>query len=131
MPAFCCVINCGNRGERDNVKFYKIPKILNFKHKEHINKLSKVRREKWINAIKREDLVEAKLKYATVCSKHFISGKPADREDVTHPDWVPHLNLGHGHKLAKEESHGEAVLKRFQRAQKRAKLVKETQVHKA
>ncbi|KAJ8909792.1 hypothetical protein NQ315_015312, partial [Exocentrus adspersus] len=123
MPAFCCVINCGNRGERDNVKFYKIPKILNFKHKEHINKLSKVRREKMDKCHKKGRFGRGQ---AEICDS-----KPADREDVTHPDWVPHLNLGHGHKLAKEESHGEAVLKRFQRAQKRAKLVKETQVHKA
>lgn len=75
MPAFCCVVGCGSRGERDNVKFFAFPKVLKFKHKEHLNELSKVRRQKWINAIKREDLTEAKLKYATVCSKHFITGK--------------------------------------------------------
>ncbi|KAK4885292.1 hypothetical protein RN001_001563 [Aquatica leii] len=93
MPAFCCVVGCGSRGERDNVKFYAFPKILNFPHTQHINALSQVRRQKWINAIKREDLTEAKLKYATVCSKHFINGKPAGREDSNNPDWVPSINL--------------------------------------
>ena len=30
-----------------------------------------------------------------ICSRHFISGKPADLEDETNPDWLPSLNLGY------------------------------------
>lgn len=38
-------------------------------------KLKTERREKWISALKRTDLTETKLKYATICDKHFITGK--------------------------------------------------------
>ena len=30
-----------------------------------------------------------------ICSRHFLSGKPAALEDDTNPDWLPSLNLGH------------------------------------
>lgn len=30
------------------------------------------------------------------CSRHFVSGRPADLCDNTNPDWPPTLNLGHG-----------------------------------
>lgn len=75
MPSFCSVVDCSNRGMRDNVRFFKIPRALNFKHKTYLNVLSSIRRKKWILALKRNDLTETKLKYAQVCSNHFIMGK--------------------------------------------------------
>lgn len=75
MPSFCSVVDCSNRGMRDNVRFFKIPRALNFKHKTYLNVLSSIRRKKWIFALKRNDLTETKLKYAQVCSNHFIMGK--------------------------------------------------------
>lgn len=75
MPLFCCVVQWGSRGGRDDVKFFRIPAIRKFQHKQHLNNLSVKRRCLWINAIKRGDLTETKLKYACVCSSHFISGK--------------------------------------------------------
>lgn len=75
MPAFCCVVNCGSTAQRDKVRFFRIPSIRHFQHKRRLNELSQIRRQKWIDAIKREDLTETKLKYATVCSRHFITGK--------------------------------------------------------
>lgn len=75
MPTTCCVVNCGSRGDRDIVKFFKIPSELHFAHRVDLNELSKKRRQKWIQAIKREDLTETKLGHSRVCSKHFISGK--------------------------------------------------------
>ena len=30
-----------------------------------------------------------------VCSRHFISGNPAALYDVTNPDWLPTLHVGH------------------------------------
>ena len=40
-------------------------------------------------------LTEKILKNDRICSRHFISGKPADLLDETNPDWLPSLNLGH------------------------------------
>ncbi|KAF5272276.1 hypothetical protein FQR65_LT17467 [Abscondita terminalis] len=95
MPAFCCVFNCGSRGERDNVKFYRIPKALNFKHKTELNNLSSERRFRWINAIKRKNFTKSKLKNARICSKHFITGVPAKLCDSTNPDWIPSQHMGY------------------------------------
>lgn len=74
MPLYCCVVNCGSRGGRDNVHFYRIPAELHFRHKEELNRLSRLRREKWINVLKRDDLTEKKLKFAVICGKHFVTG---------------------------------------------------------
>ncbi|KAF5278449.1 hypothetical protein FQA39_LY05938 [Lamprigera yunnana] len=51
-----------------------------------------LRREKWLSAIKRDDLTNSKINYQRVCSKHFISGKPAALE---YKDWILSQNLGH------------------------------------
>jgi len=74
MPTFCCVVNCGSRGNRDKLSFFKIPRVLSPKHKTILIELSKIRKQQWLTAINRADLTEAKLKYAQVCSKHFITG---------------------------------------------------------
>lgn len=75
MPVFCCVVGCSSRMGRDDVRFFRLPHARNFKHATVINKLTKERRENWLAAIKRADWTDTKLKYARVCSKHFISGK--------------------------------------------------------
>lgn len=75
MPLTCIVVNCGSRADRDTVSFFAVPKALNFRHATHLNELSARRRQQWINAIKREDLTESKLKYEKVCNKHFMQGK--------------------------------------------------------
>ncbi|KAK4874289.1 hypothetical protein RN001_013649 [Aquatica leii] len=95
MPLTCIILNCGSRANRDPVKFYAVPKVLNFAHLKHKNELSKLRREMWLSAIKRNDLTDNKIKHQRVCSKHFLSGKPATLEDKDDLDWIPSQNLGH------------------------------------
>lgn len=73
MPAFCSVVKCGMRGERDKVSFFRFPAIL-MKSGEHMNELSKQRRNAWIKALKRGPLSETMLKNGRICSRHFISG---------------------------------------------------------
>lgn len=75
MPSFCAVVGCGSRGIRDDVKFFRIPAVVNYKHKPHLVVLSKLRRERWLLALRRADLTEKKIKYFRVCSKHFIGGR--------------------------------------------------------
>ncbi|KAJ8912346.1 hypothetical protein NQ315_014713, partial [Exocentrus adspersus] len=95
MPVTCLVVGCGSRSNRNNVNFYSVPAILSHKFVTGKNELSKRRRALWIAAIKRDDLNESKLKNQRVCSKHFITGKPAALEDENHPDWVPSQEMGH------------------------------------
>lgn len=74
MPNFCAVVGCGSRGDRDSNSFFRIPAFPTRGTPEFM-KLKTERREKWILALKRTDLTETKLKYATICDKHFITGK--------------------------------------------------------
>ncbi len=46
-------------------------------------------------AISRVGLTDNIMKNNRICSRHFISGKPADLLDDTNPDWLPTQNLGH------------------------------------
>ena len=46
-------------------------------------------------AISRADLTESKLENGRICSRHFVSGIPADLFNRFNPDWLPTLNLGH------------------------------------
>lgn len=75
MPTTCIVVGCGNRSNRDRVRFFPVPAVQKNKFLVNKNELSKKRRERWLAAIKRDDLTESKLKYQAVCSKHFITGK--------------------------------------------------------
>nr|CAH7716005.1 unnamed protein product [Callosobruchus chinensis] len=75
MVLFCCVINCGNRAQRDPVRFLRIPAELQHKHRTDLNEPSRIRRQSWLRAIKRADLDELKLKYAYVRSRHYITGQ--------------------------------------------------------
>ncbi|KAK4882175.1 hypothetical protein RN001_005494 [Aquatica leii] len=84
MVLFCCVVGCASRGQRDAVKFFRIPAELNYKHKLNLNELSRLRRQKWLSVIKREDLDEKKIKYAVVCSTHFIT----DEDSVDDPNFI-------------------------------------------
>lgn len=58
IPTFCCVIICGSVATRDKVSFDRIPAEFHYKHKTALNKMSAERRQRWINAIKRDDLTE-------------------------------------------------------------------------
>lgn len=109
----------------------------------HRNELSKLRREKWIAAIKRDDLTQKKLKNEQVCSRHFLTGKisdgykmrctfcfsretkqsvlgqPAALEDVDHPDWIPTQNLGHESTVFKKKVETVARSERVQKRKER------------
>ncbi len=44
-------------------------------------------------AISRGDVTEKILANDRICSRHFITGKPAAPEDETNSDWLTTLNL--------------------------------------
>nr|CAH7742669.1 unnamed protein product [Callosobruchus chinensis] len=117
MVLFCCVINCGSRAQRDPVRFFRIPAELQHKHRTDLNELSRIRRQSWLRAIKRADLDELKLKYAYVCSRHFITGKSAALTDNSNPDWIPSLNMGYKPGSATSTA---VKLERYKRKRQRA-----------
>ncbi|KAH1010090.1 hypothetical protein HUJ05_004445 [Dendroctonus ponderosae] len=94
MPVVCIVIGCSSRYQRDKVRFYSIPAALNNKFLTHKNELSAKRRNRWLTAINRGGLTDSIIRNQRVCSKHFVTGKPAALEDENHPDWVPTQNMG-------------------------------------
>jgi len=91
----CVVIGCSKRSGRDrDVSFYRIPRIISHRGQRDYE-LSKKRRNGFLAAISRDDLTEKVLQNDRICSRHFISGKPAALYDDTNPDWLPSLHLGH------------------------------------
>lgn len=91
----CIVVGCSKRSDRDkDVSFFRIPSVRYGRSSEELE-LSKKRREGFLAAISRADLTESKLENGRICSRHFVSGKPADHFDHLNPDWLPTLNLGH------------------------------------
>ena len=85
MPQFCSVVGCHNTSNTPDAKFgkkkvYRLPKILTTQG-EQTESLSRERRQRWIQAIRRDDLnvksgdVPYDNDHVRVCSDHFITGK--------------------------------------------------------
>ncbi len=100
----CLMVGCGNKtGKKtkkgsENVIFYRIPRLL-AKQGDLAKELSATRQSLWLSAISRDDLTDGKLENDRVCSKHFVSGRPAKDWDRFDVDWVPTLHLGHSKQL--------------------------------
>lgn len=91
----CAVVGCSKRSDRDkDVSFYRIPTIRTGRGKRELELTTK-RRTGYVAAISRGGLCESALNQARICSRHFISGKPASLYDDLNPDWLPTQNLGH------------------------------------
>ena len=82
------------------MSFFRIPVIRKGRGEREFE-LSSKRRTGFVAAISRQYLSENSLNHARICSRHFISGKPASLYDHLHPDWLPTQNLGHN-KCSKE-----------------------------
>ena len=92
----CIVVGCSNRSGRDKgVSFNRIPVIRSAAtgRSPREVELSKARRAGFLAAISRDDLTGSKLENERICSRHFVSGKPADLFDELNPDWLPTQHL--------------------------------------
>ena len=68
LPDFSCAYGCSNkRTVNCQLSFYRIP--------FGVDKESLELRQKWVNAIKRENWSEKQTDNARICSAHFITGK--------------------------------------------------------
>ena len=89
----CVVVGCSKCTGRDkDLSFYRLPRVITSTGKQEYE-LSKKRRAGFLAAISRDDLTETKLENDRICSRHFVSGKPAYLCDVTNPDWLPNGNV--------------------------------------
>ena len=102
----CCVIDCSNRSDprrghstsngTSKVPLYRLPKVTERYGKADFE-LRKKRLTGFLSAISRDDINPSTLDEHDyrVCSRHFLSGEPADLYDVNNPDWLPTLHMGH------------------------------------
>ena len=91
----CCIKDCTNESGKSRVSFFRIPTVR-LDECEITSELSRKRRALWLARINRKDLKENDVKdYTRVCSRHFVSGKPAYHMCDTDPDWAPCLFLGY------------------------------------
>ena len=92
---YCVVIGCSNKSDLNkDVSFYRIPKVMYGRSQRKLE-LSRRRREGYLAAISRAELTESIIENGRICSKHFLSGKPASLFDETSPSWLPTEKLGH------------------------------------
>ena len=91
-----------------------------------MEELTRKRHAGFISAISRADLTEKIMSNDRICSRHFISGKPASPLDENNSDWLPTLNMGHSKKIS--ESRARAVAERWERMKARESLNKESEV---
>ena len=115
----CIVAGCSRRSGRDiDVSFYRIPKVITGKGFKK-EQLSKRRREGYIAAISRVGLTEKVISNDRVCSRHFVTGKPAALKDEQHPDWLPTQHLG---KLKHVDTPNAESVERYERLKRRQEL---------
>lgn len=83
--------DCGTKGGRDKVGLYLVPAIIT-NQGEEFEELTQERRTLWIFTIDHADLkAKCVLQTERVCSRHFVSGRPAANWDRFNVDWVPTL----------------------------------------
>ena len=92
----CVITGCSKRSDRrdKDVSFFRIPVIRTGRSDRELE-LSTKRRDGFLAALSRGNLTDSMLKNARICSRHFISGKPAPLFDELNPDWLPTQNLAH------------------------------------
>ena len=104
----------------EDVSFYGIPKVSHNKS-SNVPELSKKRRAGFLGAICRGNLTEKVLANDRICSRYYVSGKPASLEDETNPDWLPSLLLGHSNRLNEQvQATGERWARRNAKDEARA-----------
>ncbi|KAG4068096.1 hypothetical protein HA402_001521 [Bradysia odoriphaga] len=93
MPKNCAVVQCNSSARMRERKFYRFPMLKHSSAKTLA--ITKIRQELWVKALNRIDFPPSRYKHATVCDRHFVSGRSAYYTDVDHVDWVPSLHLGY------------------------------------
>lgn len=124
----CIFGNCGSKSGRDSIRFYSVPAIIT-NQGEEFEELTRERRNLWISAIGRADLkTKNVLQNERVCSRHFVSGRPAANWDRFNEDWIPTRHLT---KKEYKKKDADAAAQRSERAKARRKSAIERQEQEA
>ncbi|XP_049528881.1 uncharacterized protein LOC125947691 [Dermacentor silvarum] len=119
----CAIVGCNARTQSKLQKaetnapdrgFFKVPKVRT-NECEKTKVLSEERRRVWLARINRAGIADPDKH--RVCSRHFLSGKPAGLFDDCSPDWAPSLHLGHDSKAACGSRYIRLKARRTQRQQ--------------
>ena len=78
----------------EKVTFHRIPTVIEHRDAE-TKKLTEKRQRQWLANLNLKNVTLKNTEYKTVCSQHFISGKPCPLFQESDPDWTPTKNLGH------------------------------------
>ncbi|XP_047240521.1 uncharacterized protein LOC124879808 isoform X2 [Girardinichthys multiradiatus] len=113
----CCVTNCyssshDHQGRMllNGLSFHCFP-AWRKKEGALISELTRRRRAAWVAAVRSRDITFDRIPSSMrICSKHFVSGKPAYEMLDSDPDWVPSLHLGHN--VDNDEGKGDSRNKR-------------------
>ena len=122
VMVLCIIGNCGSKSSQKSIRFYSVLSIIT-NQGEEFEELTRERRNLWISAIDRADLkTKNVLKNERVCSRHFVSGRPAANWDRFNEDWVPTLHLTKKeYKKEYKKKDVEAARERSERAKARRK----------
>ncbi len=117
MPTTCTVVNCYNRHYKDaKISFYRFPK-----DKDH--------RQRWLAFVQYEDDSPWQPGDGDrICSDHFISKRKSDIP--TNPDYVPSIRASIQSPCSNESPERlqeRGQLNRFERAQRRSRIVTDQQ----
>ncbi|KAJ8927094.1 hypothetical protein NQ314_020366 [Rhamnusium bicolor] len=100
MPTKCSIRGCDTFYARGK-PFFNLPTEVKYKYAWDKAQLAKKRRKLWLEAMGLLDDEPSKM--IRICSKHFLSGKPAALENTTDIDWVPSFSMNLLHSPAKEQ----------------------------
>lgn len=106
MKVRCIVPKCVSNEDSKLFVTFPFPKITYNKYDPSQPNLVSIRRfTAWKEACKLSDDFETHIEgaEARVCSKHFVSGKPAKKMDMYDVDWVPSRCLN-GEEFIEEDS---------------------------
>ncbi|XP_059167320.1 uncharacterized protein LOC131949431 [Physella acuta] len=91
----CAVKGFSSRyGNCKGVSLFRLPNVI-LHQGETDRQLTERRRHTFLANIYRSGVSEAAANNMRICSRHFVSGRPANFRDETNVDWAPTLFLGH------------------------------------
>ena len=70
----CAMIGCSNRSDRDDVRFFRPPKVVTCRG-EQMFSLTTERQLAWLKAISRDDISQEKLSNVFVCGSGTVEYK--------------------------------------------------------
>ena len=82
----CAMTVCSNLFDRDDVRCYRLPKIVTYRGKQMLS-LTTRQQLSSLKAISRDDITKKKLSHMFVSERHFLKLKPAYRMyklDIAH-----------------------------------------------